>query len=65
MNLPPSEILLRCERMVDHGDNKMHSKHAITMYLIASLFLGDIDDRIFKAFLVYFDKRFENVGAKE
>jgi hypothetical protein len=60
MKLSASEILNRCEKMVDYDKNRAHSKHAIQIYLICSLFLEDIDERIFKALLTYYDKQFEN-----
>jgi hypothetical protein len=58
MNLSPVEILNRCEKMVNLDCNRPHSKHAIQIYLICSLFLGDIDDRMFKTFLAYYDRKF-------
>jgi hypothetical protein len=65
MKLSASEILNRCERMVDYDKNRAHSKHAIQIYLICSLFLEDIDERIFMALITYFDIQFQTARLAE
>lgn len=60
MNLSQFEIMERCEKMVNNnGETKVHSKHAIQIYLACSHFFGDIDEDMFKTLIAYFDEKFK------